>query len=60
MNEKEQKDAVNFFYIRAARYFSESGNFTLANQYFKRAITAKAFSIRNVRALVKHIKNRIT
>jgi len=60
LNEKEQKDAVNFFYIRAARYFSESGNLTLANQYFKRAITAKAFSIRNVRALVKHIKNRIT
>ena len=57
LSNEEQQDALNFFYTRAARHFSETKRFELANNYFKKALAQKAFSKRTWRALARHVLN---
>lgn len=53
----EQRDALNFFYTRAARHFSGTKNFKLANKYFWKALSTKVFAPRTWRALLRHLFN---
>lgn len=55
----DQKDAVNFFYVQSARYFSEAKNFKLANEFYKKALRAKPIAMRTLRALGKHSLNLV-
>lgn len=55
----DQKDALNYFYTRAARHFSGARDFELANQYFRKAFRAKRFSKITYRAIIRHFLNKL-
>jgi hypothetical protein len=59
LSKKDENDALNYFYLRAARHFSGSKHYSLANSYFMKALKTKVLSVRNIRTMTRHILNLI-